>query len=223
MLSCPLELGRSLMVVKFVSEELKYWALVLLDSIPKYVKLNNGRVDFHKGANVFQLADKVLFGQVSVVGYDYILVHVGINDISEWINKDWLNIYTVQDFMIMYRALHKVLRCWNRHAIIMFSSIVPWEAIFDFYFPLIRGINFALEKWCAQSAQSSGRRVFVPSHSKFRKGVGLKQCFARADGLHPNSVGTDDLQGFYQQVLTPEHVLEQVMFKRVTRLAALPY
>ncbi len=43
------------------------------------------------------------------------------------------------------------------------------------------------------------------------------------DGLHRNGMGTDDLQGFYQQLLTPEYVLEQVMSKRVTRLAVLPY
>ncbi len=121
MLSCPLELGRSLMTVIFVADELKYRELVLSDSILKYVKLNNGRVDFQKGAKVLQLADKVVFGQVSVVGYGYILVHVGINDLSEWINKNWLKFYTVQDFMIMYRELHRVLRHRNRQAIIMFS------------------------------------------------------------------------------------------------------
>ncbi len=80
-LSCPLELGRSLMIDIFVADDLKYWALLLSDSIPKYVKLNNGRVYFHKGATVLQLADKVVFRQVSVVGYGYILVHVGINDV----------------------------------------------------------------------------------------------------------------------------------------------
>ncbi len=222
MLSCPLLLGRSLTMVIFVADELNYLALVLSDSIPKYVKLNNGRVDFQKCAKVLQLADKVVFGQVSVVGYGYILVHVGINDLSEWIKKDWVKIYTVQEFIIMYKALHRVLRRWNKLAIIMFSSILPQADNFDFYFPLIRGIiNFALEKWCAQSG---GRRVFVPSHSQFLRGDRPKtECFARAEGLHPNGVGTDDLQGFFQQVLTPEYVLEQVMSKRVTRLADLPY
>ncbi len=70
-------------MVIFVADELKYRALVLSDSIPKYAKLKNCRVDFQKGAKVLQLADKVVFGQVSVVGYGYILVHVAINDLSE--------------------------------------------------------------------------------------------------------------------------------------------
>lgn len=80
------------------------------------------------------------------MGYGYIVVHVVINDLSEWINKDLLKVYTLQDFMIMYRALPTVLWWWNRHAIIMFSSFLPLEDSFDFYFHLIRGFNFALEK-----------------------------------------------------------------------------
>ncbi len=88
MLSYPLQLGRSLTIVIFVADELKYRALVLSDTTPKYIKLNNGWVYFQKGVKVLQLADKVVFGQVSVVGYGYILVHVGINDLSEWIKKD---------------------------------------------------------------------------------------------------------------------------------------
>ncbi len=124
-LSCPLRLGRSLTLVIFVADELKYQALLLSDSIPNYIKLNNGRVDFQKGSKVLHLADKVVFGQVSVEGYGYILVHVGINDLSEWIKKDWVKIYTIQEFMIMYKALHRVLRRQNRLVIIMFSSILP--------------------------------------------------------------------------------------------------
>ncbi len=124
-LSCPLRLGRSLTLVIFVADELKYQALLLSDSIPNYIKRNNGRVDFQKGSKVLHLADKVVFGQVSVVGYGYILVHVGINDLSEWIKKDWVKIYTIQEFMIMYKALHRVLRRQNRLVIIMFSSILP--------------------------------------------------------------------------------------------------
>ncbi len=69
MLSCPLQLGRSLTVVIFVAGELKYRVSVLSDSIPKYIKMNNGRVEFQKGAKV--------------VGYGYILVYIGINDLSE--------------------------------------------------------------------------------------------------------------------------------------------
>ncbi len=59
----------------------------------------------------------------------------------------------------------------------------------------------------------------MPSHSQFLRGGRPKtECFARADGLHPNSVGTDDLQGFHQQVLTSEYVLEQVMSKKGNQL-----
>ncbi len=43
------------------------------------------------------------------MGYGYIVVHVVINELSEWINKDLLKVYTLQDFMIMYRALPRVL------------------------------------------------------------------------------------------------------------------
>lgn len=48
-------------------------------------------------------------------------------------------------------------------------------------------------------------------------------CQGRQDSLHPNSVGANGLQGFYQQVHTPEYVMEKVNSKGVIRRAALPY
>ncbi len=61
-------------------------------------------------------------------------------------------------------------------------------------------------------------------HAQFlHKGKRKHESSARADGLHPNGVGTDDLQSFCQLVLTPEYVYKQNQSKRVKRLAALPY
>jgi len=145
---------------------------VLTDSVPKNVKVKNGMVNVHRGDKILQLADRVVFGQVSVKGYGYLLVHAGINDLSEWLAKDLLKVYTVHDLLYRYKALHKVLRRRNKHAIIMFSAILPRADSFDLYFPLIRGANFALEKWCAKSG---GRRVFVPSHVQFLRGGEAKR------------------------------------------------
>ncbi len=129
--------------------------------------------------------------------------------------------HSVHDLLNRYKALYKVLRRRNKHSIIMFSSILPVVDKFDQFFTLVQGINFALEKWCEKSG---GTRVFMASHVQFlQKGRPKHESFTRADGLHPIGVGTDDLQSFFQQVLTPEYVYEQTQSKRVKHLAALPY
>ncbi len=168
---------------------------------------------FYRGDKILQLADRIVFGQVSVAGFYYILIHVGINDLSEWLQKDLIWPHTIHDLLNRYKALYKVLRRRNKSAIIMFSSILPYADKFDQFFPLICSINFALEKWCAKSG---GTRLFMASHAQFlRKGKPKHELFARVDGLHPNGVGTDDLQSFFQHVLTSEYVYEQTQSKRV--------
>ena len=64
----------------------------------------------------------------------------------------------------------------------------------------------------------------MSSYKQFIKKGGPRQAaYATADGLHLNGFGTDVLEQFFQQVMTPQYVQEQVNSKRVQRLAALPY
>ncbi len=115
-----------------------------------------------------------------MAAFYYILIHVGINNLSEWVRKDLIQAHTVHDLLNRYKALYKVLRHRNKSAIIIFSSILPCADKFDQFFPLIRGINFALEKWCAKSGET---RVSMASHAQFlRKGKPKHESFARADG-----------------------------------------
>ncbi len=166
--------------------------IVLWDSIPKNVKTDRTTVSFYRGDKILQLANRIVFGQISVAGFYYILIHVVINDLSEWVRKDLIWAHTVHDLLNRYKALYKVLRRRNKSAIIMYSSILAYADKFNQFFPLIQGINFALEKWCVKSGRT---RVFVASHAQFlHKGKPKHESFARADSLHPNRVGTDDLQ-----------------------------
>ncbi len=122
---------------------------MLSDSIPKYISAKYTEVTFHKGYKILQLADKTRFdNEVDIQGCDFILIMVDTNDISELITKSDFTFLTVHDIMARYHALNKVICKRNRHAIILFSSILPRADNFDLYFPLIFGLNFALEKWC---------------------------------------------------------------------------
>ncbi len=123
--------------------------------------------------------------------------------------------------MARYHTLHKVICKRNRHAIILFSSILPRPDNFYLYFPLIFGLNFALKKWCAQSA---GTCVFVSSHKEFIKhGRPKREQYSTTDGLHPNGVGTGVLESFIRQALSPQFILENISSKRVACLVQLPY
>ncbi len=73
--------------------------IVLADSIPKNVKTDRATVRFYRGDKILQLADRIVFVQVSVAGFFYILIHVGINDLSEWVQKDLIRAHTIHDLL----------------------------------------------------------------------------------------------------------------------------
>ena len=195
--------------------------LAFTDSIMKYITAKYTKVQFFKGFCILQIADIIRFGKIDISGFFAILFHVGINDIANLLKQDKLKYHTVHDIMYRYHAINAAVRRRNSHAILIFSAILPQAASFDLYFPLVYGLNFALEKWCAQS---SGRRVFIPTHKMFlRGGRPREELYAASDMVHPNGAGCDVLESFVQQALSPSTIRERVCSKRVAKLAALSY
>ncbi len=81
----------------------------MADAILKYLAwIDSLHVSAHKGKKVLQLADKVVFADILVSGYQYILIHVGTNDLSELVSTDKIKQYTVHHLMARYRVLEKL-------------------------------------------------------------------------------------------------------------------
>ena len=194
--------------------------LLLCDSILKYVTAKHTKVVAKRGFKILQLADQVVFKQVSVTGFDYIFIMAGINDISGLVESGAIATHTVFDVMARFHVLNNVIRARNTHATLLFASILPRADRFQLYFPYLVGLNFALEKWCAQSG---GRRVFIPLHRCcLRGGLPRRELYAH-DMLHLNGAGVDLLSRAVQQALSPAQVRDYINSSRVQRLASLPY
>ncbi len=194
--------------------------LVLCDSIPKYTVARDTEVKYFKGRTVSQLSDMVFFGQVDVSGYSVIYIHAGTNDINDLVNTGKIKHVLPYQVLELYQALRANIRRRNSSAIILISSIIPRLDNYACYDPLVRGINFCIEKWCAKSG---GTTIFVPSWKWFvSRGMPIQAYYAK-DGLHPNGAGNGALQAGIQQALVTTTMIERATSRRAMRLAGLPY
>ena len=100
--------------------------LVLADSMAKYVSVNACTdVIAHRGDTVQRLTDRIALDRLSVRGYSRILIHVGTNDISNWVDNEEQRYVSVIGLINRFKALRNVIRAKNRNALLLFSSILP--------------------------------------------------------------------------------------------------
>ena len=185
------------------------------------MQAKNTDISIHRGHTVRQINDHVFFGKVKVTDFQTILIHAGTNDIAQLIQSGSIKTALPQHILQYYVSLRQSIRRRNSHAILLFSSILPRVQDFHTFFPYVFGINFALEKWCAQS---KGTCIFVPSYTLFLKqGLPKAHLFSEKDGLHLNGAGMDVLESCFQQALTVPSMLEKVSSRRVKKLSLLPY
>ena len=115
--------------------------------------------------------------------------------------------------MIMnrYTALLNSIRPRNKTAFIMFAAILPRVNKFKLLSGYIRGLNFALEKFCAKT---DGTCVFIPAYqpfmSKLVKNEPNRALFSQSDGLHLEGPGLDKLEEIIQQAFSTEYLLDRV-------------
>ena len=195
---------------------------MLTDSIGKRVKITTGEVASFPGDNICRLGDRIARGEVRVSDRCKILIHVGINDINDIFKYDKVKTTTVVQILDRYKSLRDLIRWRNSHAILLFSAILPRDSrCFSQYSPFIYGINFALEKLCAQS---SGSCVFVDTWKFFMNGVSPRdELFAKRDGLHLCGFGDERLQHCWRQALSDTYIAEKRFSRRVARLANITY
>ena len=158
---------------------------------------------------------------VLVRGYSRIIIHVGTNDLSDFVDGGESRYVTLFGILNRFRALRNVIRRKNKNALLLFSSVLPRFSRYDTFKPLAHGLNFALEKLCAKS---NGSNIFVPSYRRFLShGSPRDELFSERDGLHLNGAGVVELSACFQQALSTRHLMGRVGLKRRKKLSKLSY
>lgn len=187
----------------------------------KYVKAHDVDVRAFRGDTIKKLTDRIRFDGVEVKGYSRILIHVGTNDIINMVDSGKHRDTTVFDLIDRYHLLRDTIRRRNSKAVLIFSAILPILNRYKLFRGYIRGLNFALEKWCAKSR---GVRVFIPSFNAFiARGRPKAALYAESDGLHLSGAGVDLLESILQQALSTGYLLTRVRSDKVRELKCVRY
>ena len=195
--------------------------LVISDSIAKHVKLSKAVVEAYPGDTINRLKYRLELGEVVVTGCARVLVHVGTNDLSNMLRRKNFSKVTIHAIIGKYRTLYEVVRRLEPNALIIFSSILPRTKGNRVMKPYVQGVNFALEKMCAQS---QGRAVYLPSFKWFLEyGQPVKEFFAKRDGLHLRAKGTLRLAQCFTQAFSTGYLVNRLGKKRTRKLANLRY
>lgn len=159
------------------------------DSIAKHVaNIRDTKVCAFPGINVSRLTKKVSNGLVDL-NSDYIILHVGTNDI---------NSLTVPEICAAYSDLISVVQQKSLCKILV-SSVLPRPIDFEINGNKVKNLNNSLCKLC------KNRHVtFIRSNKPFLAyGIPRREYFATRDGgLHLNLEGTRRLRQFFINTLT---------------------
>ena len=203
-------------VVCFIADDGK--CAVFSDSIPARARKIKCVVRAFPGATILGLTDRIISGEVGVRGLKRILLHVGINDINNLIDKKKHRADTIFQVMDRFKALRDAIRRRNSSALLLVSSILPRRSRYYVFRPYIQGLNFALEKWCAKSKHT----VFIPSYQSFlSQGQPIAALYSERDGLHLSKSGVEKLEACFQQAFSTGYLLTRVTANRVGKLASL--
>ena len=174
-----------------------------------------------RGDTVRRLTDRIAFGEVNVVGYARILIHVGSNDISDFVSRRHPRSTTFMHVLDRFGALRNTIRRKNSSALLLFSSVLPRKDDYALFKPYIQGLNFALAKICAKTG---GTNIFVPSYRAFLKyGEPRPELFADNDGLHLSGAGVVMLESCFQQALSTGYLMLNLKSKSTRKLSQIPY
>ena len=145
------------------------------DSIIKNVSGIDGcSIQSFRGDTISKLANKIFSKVAKLLPYDYVILHVGTNDIDN-------------------RKLHPTVQ-------IIVSAIIPRPCDYKVSDPMVRDINSYLNKVMSRDMNFK----FVCTYKPFTHcGKPKVQLYAKNDGgLHPNTEGSNRLKHFFLQVIT---------------------
>ena len=163
------------------------------DSIIKNVSGIDGcSIQSFRGDTISKLANKIFSKVAKLLPYDYVILHVGTNDIDnrapfDNIIKDYANLLGI------IRKLHPTVQ-------IIVSAIIPRPCDYKVSDPMVRDINSYLNKVMSRDMNFK----FVCTYKPFTHcGKPKVQLYAKNDGgLHPNTEGSNRLEHFFLQVIT---------------------
>lgn len=145
------------------------------------------------GDTIGRLANRLLNKQISLDEFDFVLLHVGTNDIA---NKSSLPLQIAFNHILSdYGNLVGICRKLKPEVNILMSAILPRPVDHEKTDPLIRKVNGYLQK----NMSKTMRFTFLRTYKPFMYAGNVKrELFARKDGgLHLNTEGTNKLRYFF--------------------------
>ena len=160
---------------------------IMSDSMAKYVSGIDGvKLQVFRGDTIARLTNRIAKGESDLGPFDYVIVHVRTNDIGR--RQPFENI--ISDFANLVGIIRKVKHRIN----VINSAILPRPVDHEDTEEMIRRINFHLKNEMSKDLNFKFICTFKPfMHSG---NVKLGFFFAKNDGLHLNTVGTDRLRYF---------------------------
>ena len=144
------------------------------------------------GKTISQVANKIQYGYATLEPFDYVIFHVGTNDLGDRAPYD----HIISDFGNLIGI------CQNKkpNIKIVVSSILPRPVDLSITDTVRRKVNDYLQKKMSKSM----RFKFVCSYKPFmRAGEVRRELFAKRDeGLHLNTAGTSTLTRFLIRVVS---------------------
>lgn len=181
--------------------------IILGDSIPKRVSDIQGVVlECNPGDTIAKMAHRIDTRQISLERFNYVLIHVGTNDVDNFKHKNAfckdqpIDIDRAFNSMISdYGNLIGIIRRRKPDISILISAILPRPKDHKLTDELIKKVNGYLEKQMSKTS----RFTFLRSYKPFMYGGNVKrELFARKDGgLHLNTEGTNKLRYFFLRSL----------------------
>lgn len=174
----------------FITEFKK--VVIVSDSIAKYVQGIEG-VDLRSfpGDTISNIVHRLESNQVRLDNYDYILLHVGTNDINHKAS--------FHEMLSDFGNLLGVIRKWKPTIKIIVSSILPRPVDYETTDNPSRRINGYLETVMSKKMKF----LFIKSYRPFMfGGKPRRELFAKRDGgLHLNTEGTSRLRYYFLKTI----------------------
>lgn len=166
---------------------------IISDSIAKYVSGIEGCVvQAFRGDTISKLTRRIQSHQAALKPYDYVILHVGTNDIA--------NRASFREIISDFGNLIAVCKNENPSIEIIISAIIPRPIDHKISDPVIREVNSYLNKKMSKTMNFR----FICTYRPFTYCGKIRiELYAKLDGgLHLNNAGTNRLKQFFVQVIS---------------------
>lgn len=166
---------------------------IISDSIAKYITGIDGMLlQAFSGDTLARLTNRLLTKEANIEPFDYVLFHVGTNDIGKRASFHSI----MSDFGNLIGVCRKV----KPGIKIIISAIIPRPVDHEITDPMIRKVN----KYLQLNMSKNMNFKFICTYKPFMfAGKVRVELFAKKDGgLHLNTEGTSRLRYFFLRVIS---------------------